>query len=111
MARSNDQEPVDLYEALNSRSVADRLNATTRRTKREDLLELFLIAVEMEAGNGELRYPRALLDQAAIARRAGRRLHVWFDSGTFEFVLRLAKPVAATEPEQQELPTKRSDHA
>lgn len=100
MAPDGPSEPVDLYAALSSRRITDILNATTRPTRREDLLELFLIATEIQGGNGELRFPRAQLDQAAMSRATGRRLRVSFDPVTYEYVLDLTRP---TEPGQQTL--------
>jgi hypothetical protein len=101
MAANSPSEPVDLYAALSSRRITDILNAQTRPTRREDLLELFLIATEIQGGNGELRFPRAQLDQAAMSRAGGRRLRVWFDPVTYEYVLDLTRP---TEPGQQQIP-------
>jgi hypothetical protein len=97
MTGNQPPESIDLYAALTGRGVADILNATTRPTRREDLLGLFMVAICLEGNNGELRFPRALLDQAAVARRPpptgqGRRLEGRFDSVTFEYVLNLTRP-------------------
>ena len=86
--------PPDLYAELSSRGVADRLNATTRPTRREELLEVVVAATAIQGGNGELRYPRSQLDRAAMARAAGRRLQVHFDPVTYEYVITLTDPEA-----------------
>jgi hypothetical protein len=97
-----DPGPSSLYAEMVGRKIADRLNATTRPTNREILLEVLLVAVALEGNNGELRFPKNLIDQADMARMAGRRLVSRFDPVTFEYVVNLTKP-AATEPTQETL--------
>jgi hypothetical protein len=101
MANGRDTGPASLYAALVAAPIVRTLNAPTRPTRREQLLELLLIATEMEAGNGELRFPRNLILQADDARRAGRRLEVSFDEVTHEHVLRLT-PAETTGQQQIE---------
>jgi hypothetical protein len=87
--------PLDLYAELSSRKIADVLNADTRPTRRESLLEIIVLATGIQGGNGELRFPRAQLDQAAMARQAGRRLQAHFDPVTYEYVITLTGSAAA----------------
>ena len=92
--------PASLYAELVARKVADRLNAGTRPTNREVILEVLLVAVSLEGNNGELRFPRRLIDQADEARLAGRRLAARFDDVTYEYVVTLTPP---EQPGQQVL--------
>src|SRR5215216_3825473 len=98
MASSQPTGPSSLYAELIGRKVADRLNATTRRTNREVLLEVLLVAISLEGNNGELRFPRRLIDQADDARLVGRRLEARFDPVTHEYVVTLTLP---EQPGQQ----------
>ncbi len=92
MGSSQPTGPASLYAELVGRKIADRLNATTRPTNREILLEVLLVAISLEGNNGELRFPKALIDQADMARMAGRRLVSRFDPVTFEYVVTLTRP-------------------
>lgn len=103
MGRQRDPAgPASLYAEMVGRKVADRLNADTNRTKREVLLEVLLIAIALEGNNGELRFPRRLIDQADDARLAGRRLESSFEVPAHEYVITLTRP-APTSPEQRTL--------
>lgn len=95
MGNGRDTGPSSLYAALVAAPLVRILNAETRPTKRELLLEVMVIATLLEANNGSLRFPKALLDQADMARLAGRRLAFTFDEVTHEYVLDLTRP---TEP-------------
>lgn len=102
MATNGGYRPTSLYAQLQARKLADRLDATTKPTRREEALDVVLIAVALEGNNGELRFPKLLIDQADQARAQGRRLQVRFDDVTFEYVVTLTKPETAG---QQQLET------
>ena len=101
MANDRRYGPRSLYGALMAAKYVRVLNATTRPTNREELLEILLFATLLEANNGSLRYPRRLFDQADDERAAGRRLDFAFDEVAHEYVVTLTAP---TEPGQQQIP-------
>jgi hypothetical protein len=95
------QRPTSLYAQIQARKLADRLDADTKPTRREEALDVLLIGIALQGNNGELRFPKLLIDQADEARVRGRRLQLRFDDITFEYVVTL------TQPEQlgQQVPT------
>lgn len=99
---SRHQRPASLYATMMAAKFVRTLNAATRPTNREVLLEVILAATLMEANNGSLRFPRTQFDQADVAVAAGRRLEFAFDEVTHEYVVTLTPP-EATEPEQTRL--------
>lgn len=83
---------ASLYAELAARRIADRLAADTKPTRREEVLDVLLIAVALQGNNGELRFPKLQVDQADEARVRGRRLQIRFDEVTFEYVVTLTRP-------------------